>query len=292
MERKQALSLFLIPSLIWGSTWYAITFQLGKVDPIVSVAYRSTLAGITLLVFAFFTGKKLRFSSADHFFLFLQGLFLYGVNYWFVYLAETAIPSGLVAVVFSLVVLMNVFFGNIFLKIPIQKKIIVGAILGLIGTLIIFLPEILKINFNRAYINALVICFSGVILASLGNIVASYNFKRDIPIIQSNAYGMIYGGVLLAIIAFIIGKKFNFDFSTKYVSSLLYLAIFGSVLAFNAYLKLMSLWGPGKAAYIVLVTPIIAIIISAFLEDYHITSYTIGGAGLVLFGNYIVVIKK
>lgn len=292
MNSKQSLGLFIIPSFIWGSTWFAITFQLGTVEPIVSVAYRSALAGIILLIYTYFTGRNMRFSPKDHFFLFLQGLFLYGLNYWFVYAAETVIASGLVAIVFSLVVILNVLFGNIFLKIPIQRKIILGAALGLLGTFVIFFQELHSFNFNKEYTNALLLSLLGVILASLGNIVASYNFNSKIPIIQSNAFGMTYGAIILAIIAVIAGKEFTFDFSIPYVSSLIYLAIFGSIVAFNAYLKLMSLWGPGKTAYIVLVTPIIAVIISYFFENYHITLYTILGAILVLGGNYIVVRKK
>lgn len=292
MNRKQALSLFVIPAFIWGSTWYAITFQLGKVDPIVSVAYRSSIAGSILLLFAFLTKRNLKFGPKDHFFLFLQGAFLYGVNYWFVYIAEATIPSGLVAVVFSLVVILNVVFGNIFLKLAIKRKIIWGALLGLIGTFFIFLPELKGIKYEPQYTNALILSFAGVVLASLGNIVASYNYKSSIPIIQSNAFGMLYGGLILVLVAVVIGKEFTFDVSFKYISSLLYLSIFGSIIAFNAYLKLMSIWGPGKTAYTTLLTPIIAILISYFLEDYHFTFYAFLGAGLVLIGNYIVVIKK
>lgn len=292
MNNNQKLWLFIIPSFIWGSTWYAITFQLGKVDPIVSVAYRSGLAGILLLIYCYITKQNLKYSLHQHFFLFLQGLFLYGVNYWFVYVSESTITSGLVAIIFSLIVILNIVFGNIFLKIPINRNVVLGAVLGLIGTAVIFYPEIVAIEMSTHYFQAIAICLIAVVLASLGNIIASHNHNQKIPVIQSNAFGMTYGAIILAIIAIAIGKKFDFDFSISYIGSLLYLTVLGSIVAFNTYLKLMSFWGPGKAAYIILVTPVIAIIISYFLEDYKLSIYSLLGVGLVLCGNYLVVIKK
>ena len=292
MTSRQALGLFVIPSFIWGSTWYAITFQLGIVDPIISVAYRSALAGIVLLLYAIFTKRTLKFSLNNHFFMFLQGIFLFGINYWFVYLAETHITSGLVAILFSLIIVLNIVFSNIFLKHPINKKVVIAALLGIAGTTVVFYPELKGLQLGHDYYSSIFICLTGVVLASLGNIVASYNNKKGIPIVQSNAFGMVYGAIALFIVAFIIGKTVNFDFSFHYISSLIYLAIFGSVIAFNTYLKLMSMWGPGKAAYIVLVTPIIAIFISFLFEGYKLSIYSLIGAILVLGGNYLIVRKK
>jgi drug/metabolite transporter (DMT)-like permease len=292
MTSRQALWLFVIPSFIWGSTWYAITFQLGKVDPIVSVAYRSALAGIVLILYSLFTKRTLKFTLNNHFFMFLQGIFLFGINYWFVYLAETHITSGLVAILFSLIIVMNIIFSNIFLKHPINKSVVLAALLGITGTAVVFYPELKGLNSGHDYYSSVFICLTGVVLASLGNIVASYNNKNGIPIVQSNAFGMVYGAIALFIVAFFIGKPINFDFTFQYISSLVYLALFGSVVAFNTYLKLMSMWGPGKAAYIVLVTPVIAVFISFLLEDYHLSVYSLIGAILVLGGNYLIVRKK
>jgi len=292
MTNKQAVGLFVIPAFIWGSTWYAITFQLGKVDPIISVAYRSALAGIILILYCLLTKRKLTFTLNNHFFMFLQGVFLYGINYWFVYLAETHITSGLVAVLFSLIIVMNIIFSSIFLKHPINRKVVIAAALGIIGTAIVFYPELRGIKIGHEYYSSVFICLGGVVLASLGNIIASYNHKKEIPIIQNNAFGMLYGAIALSVVAVFLGKPFNFDFSFPYISSLMYLAVFGSVIAFNTYLKLMSLWGPGKAAYIVLVTPIIAIFISYLLEGYKLSIYSLVGALLVLGGNYLIVRKK
>ena len=292
MTSKQALWLFVIPSFIWGSTWYAITFQLGKVDPIVSVAYRSALAGIILLLYCIFTKRKLTFTLNNHFFMFLQGVFLFGINYWFVYLAETHITSGLVAILFSLIIVMNIIFSNIFLKHAFNKKVIIAALLGIVGTTVVFFPELKGLKLGHDYYFAVFVCLAGVVLASLGNIIASYNNSNGIPIVQSNAFGMVYGAIALFVVSLLIGKPFSFDFSPHYVFSLIYLAVLGSVVAFNTYLKLMSMWGPGKAAYIVLVTPIIAIFISFLLEGYNLSLYSFAGAILVLGGNYILIRKK
>lgn len=293
MNPSGKIWLFFIPALIWGSTWYAITFQIGKVDPLVSVAYRFSLAGIILLTYCYFKKESLRFSLKEHFFLFLQGVFLYGLNYWLVYLAETTVASGLVAIIFSLIVVLNIVFANLFLKTPVKKKLIVSAILGITGTVVVFLPELHSIGYSGNYFLMIIVCLISVVLASLGNIIASYNNKKhNIPVLQANALGMTYGAIVVAILAVILGKPFDFDFSIKYIGSLFYLAIFGSVIAFNTYISLIALWGPGKAAYSVLVTPIIAVIISSIFEDYNFSVFTLLGAALVVFGNYLVIRKE
>jgi len=120
---KRQIILFSIPAIIWGSTWYAIKFQLGNVDPLVSVSYRFILAGLILFGICVVTGKKMKFSLHEHFLMFLLGLSLFGLNYWFVYKAETALTSGVVAVIFSLIIFFNIFFNVILLKGKIKKDV-------------------------------------------------------------------------------------------------------------------------------------------------------------------------
>jgi len=291
MKLNSAL-LFIIPSLIWGSTWYAITFQLGKVDPLLSVGYRFALAGVLLLGYARLFKLNLKFTSRDHFFMMLQGFLLFGLNYWLVYLAELYLTSGLVAVVFSILIFMNIFFAVLILKNPIRIPVVLGAVLGLLGTAMIFKPELSSMELSSDSYWGLFISILSVTLASLGNITSAYNQRQNLPVIQVNAFGMIYGALLMFTISVLSGKPFTFDASTSYVLSLFYLAIFGSIIAFGCYLTLIGRIGPDKAAYSILVIPVIALIISAFFEDYQITIYTLLGVGLILVGNLLALRKK
>ncbi len=269
-----------------------IKFQLAVVDPIVSVSYRFAIAGLLLLLYSKITRLNLRFQSKDHLFFALQGVLLFGVNYWLVYLAEIELTSGLVAVLFSLIVFLNIFFATIFLKLRIHLLVLIGGCLGIAGTVIISLQELTSFQLNDKTFIALLLGLSAVILASLGNITSAYNQKNKLPVIQTNAFGMLYGSIAVLIVALFLGKDLIFEYTISYSLSLLYLAIFGSIFAFTTYLKLIGNIGPDKAAYVVLVIPIIALIISSFFEGFHFSFMTILGIIILLIGNVLALLSK
>ncbi|MFY0592082.1 DMT family transporter [Roseivirga sp.] len=284
--------LFVIPAIIWGSTWYVITFQLGKVDPLLSVAYRFLGGAFILFTYCFIKKKPLKYSWKEHARIGLQGSLLFGINYWLVYQSESLINSGLVAVAFSTIIFFNMIFGAIFLKLKIVSKVISGALLGLVGTIIIFKDELQSIDASGDTMTGILLCFLGVASASLGNIVSASNSKMKIPVIQSTAYGMGYGGLMMLAIALGLGKEFAFDTSLEYVLSLSYLTIFGSIIAFVTYLTLISKIGPDRAAYAIVLLPLIAVTISTLLEGFNFTVYTALGMLLLLLGNYFALAKK
>jgi drug/metabolite transporter (DMT)-like permease len=285
---KRQIILFSIPAIIWGSTWYAIKFQLGSVDPLVSVSYRFILAGLILFGFCVVTGKKMNFRLHDHFLMFLLGLSLFGLNYWFVYKAESALTSGVVAVIFSLIIFFNIFFNTILLKGKIKKDVVFAAILGVIGTALLFKNELSSFNLNKEDLYILLFCLGGLISASLGNIISAYKQKKNIPVLQSNAFAMLYGGVSMYLAVLILGKPVSFDYSMSYSVSLFYLAIFGSIITFSVYLKLLGEIGPDRSVYIALITPAIAMVISTIFEDYHWNGFAFAGIGFLFAGNYFV----
>lgn len=279
--------LFVIPALIWGSTWYVIKFQLGVVDPLLSVAYRFLLAGIILISFSLLSGKKMKFTAKEHFLMFLLGLSLFGINYWFVYKAETVLTSGVVAVIFSLIIIFNILFNALLLKGKIKKEVLLAAVLGITGTSLLFKNELSSFQLRPDDILILLICFGGLITASLGNIISAYQQKKKIPVIQANAFGMLYGGFSMFLVVLITGKPLVFEVSVNYSLSLLYLAVFGSIMAFTNYLKLLGEIGPDRAVYIALITPAIAMGISTIFEDYHWDAYAFLGIVLLFSGNIL-----
>lgn len=279
--------LFTIPSLIWGSTWYAIKFQLGVVDPLLSVAYRFLLAGILFITFCLITGRSLKFSPREHFLIALLGLSLFGINYWFVYEAETILTSGVVAVIFSLIIFFNIFFNAILLKGKIKKDVILAAFLGVGGTVLLFKNEFNSFSLNAKDSIVFLLCLGGLITASLGNILSAYKQKKKLPVIQTNAIGMLYGGLAMFALALITGKPLVFETSVSYIVSLFYLAIFGSIIAFSTYLKLLGEIGPDRSIYIALITPAIALGISTFFEGYRWDLYAVLGILLLFSGNIL-----
>ena len=278
------LSLFIAAALIWGSTWLAIKFQLGVVDPLVSIFYRFLLAAIIIFVYLWISRNNLKYDLKQHLFMALQGFLLFGINYWLVYLAELHITSGLVAIMFSTIVFLNIFFGALFIKSKIRPIVVLGAVIGFIGISFVFKVEIVRFNLSSQNSLALLIALVGAIAASLGNITSAYNQMKKIPVIQSNAFGMLYGSLFMLIIALILNKPFDFDPSLSYILSLAYLALFGSVIAFSCYLTLLGKIGADRAGYITLVIPIIAIILSSIFESLRLDLYMFIGIILISFG--------
>ena len=285
------ITLYIITVLVWGSTWLAIKYQLGSVDPMVSVIYRFGLATALLMIFCYVKGLNLKFSLKEHLFMALLGVLLFSVNYWLVYVAELYLTSGLVAVLFSSIVFMNIANGSIFLGTAVERKMIAGAVLGIIGIIMIFMPEIEAFDLSDKGVFGLSIGFISVLLASFGNITSARNTKNNIPVIQANAFGMGYGTILLALIALILGKEFSFTVSIPYISSLFYLSVFGSIIAFGSYLTLIGSIGADKASYTIMLVPLVALILSTFFEGYSWNLSAILGLLLVVGGNFLALSK-
>jgi len=282
---------YLVTVLIWGSTWLAIKFQLGIVAPELSIAYRFTLAAVLLFIYSTARRLTLRFSWRQHAFMALQGFLLFSFNYVLVYLAEGYLTSGLVAILFSTIIITNVILGTIFLGSPIRMRVVLGAIVGILGISIIFYPELSSFDTSGGGGLGVILSLVSVISASLGNILSARNQRNDLPVIQTNAFGMAYGAVLMFAFAAINGSSLTFDPSFSYVVSLLYLALFGSVIAFGAYLTLLGRIGADRAAYVTVLFPVISLSLSTLFEGMTWDLFQVTGVVLVLLGNAIVLAK-
>ena len=283
------LLLYLACVLIWGTTWYAITLQLGVVTPEISLVYRFGLATLCLLVFARIRRTNLSLSARDHFFAMLQGLTMFGVNYALIYYGTQYISSGLVAVLFTTLTFMNLFNEHWFFGVRLRAATALAAALGLAGIGLIFLPELRQLGTSATILHGTLIVLAGTYAASLGNMAAIRNTGTGLPIVSITVWGMSYGTACLAVMALLRGARFEFDPSPDYVFSLLYLALFGSAAAFVAYLELIRRIGPGPAAYTSVVVPLVALALSTWLEGYVWTLTAAAGVVLVLTGNLIIV---
>lgn len=283
---------YTITVLIWGSTWLAIKFQLGTIDPMVSVAYRFSLAAVILILWCALFRLKMRFTKFEHLTIALQGMFLFALNYLLFYIAELNLTSGLAAVIFSTILVMNMINGAILLGTPFNQKVIAGGFLGLVGIMLVFKPEMSSFSFSDNGFTDVALCFAATFLASIGNIISAYNQKKGLPIIQTNAYGMGYGALLMLCLAFFSGKEFSVVLSVGYLGSLFYLAVFGSIVAFGCYLTLVGNIGADRAAYSTLLFPIVALGISTICEGYQWSVYAVTGVILILSGNLLMLKKK
>jgi drug/metabolite transporter (DMT)-like permease len=286
------LLLYVVTVLIWGSTWYVIEFQLGTVAIEVSLAYRFLLAAALMFAWCGLRGKSLRFDWVTHRYFILMGFFLFGLNYLAAYSAQIYITSALNAIGFSAMLWMNIVNARMFLGRRIEPRTYAGAVLGIVGIIVLFWPEIQDVSWSdRIFIGA-VISLTGAYLASMGNIVSHSAQQKKIPVMQSNAWGMLYGGLLNVVVALAQGKTFAFDSSPEYVMSLLFLAVFGSVIAFGCYLTLLGRIGVERAGYAVVMFPVVAVIVSALFEGLELDFHIYMGVVLALAGNVAILARR
>ena len=287
MSFRSPVSLFTIATLIWGSTWFAIKFQLGVVSPDVSVAYRFALGAIVLAGWCLVTRRSLRFDMRQHAYVALQGFLMFGLNYVGVYYAERYTTSGLVAVIFSTIVFMNPIGAHWLFGTAVTLRTLVAAVLGVVGVTLLFVPELWQARHGGDIALGFVFGIGSTLIASAGNMAAMRNQRALIPVLSSTAWGMLYGAATAAIMAFIAGASWTIDLRAPYLLSLAYLAVFGSVIAFGCYLTLLKIVGPGPASYVGVTTPIVAMIVSTLFEGYRWSPLAAFGVVLAMAGNWL-----
>lgn len=290
------LLLYSIAVLIWGSTWLAIKFQLTQVPPVLSVAYRFGLAAAILFTFCLLTRRTLRFSVRQQAYMALQGGLTFCCGYVLCYQASIFLTSGLLAIVFSLIQAMNIFNLRLFLGRAIRPRAVVGGLIGLVGLCLVFQEEILSFSLT-AGVKGLLLGIAAAYFSSLGNIVVVKNSTDGVPVAQANAFGMAYGAVFTLGLHFVLGGRLELDGSIGYLGPLVYLAVFGSVIAFGCYFSLVNRIGADYAAYCATLSPILAMLLSWRFEGYVWTLPALIGIVAVLAGNVIIltpgrIIKK
>lgn len=284
--------LYGVTVLVWGSTWLAIEFQLGEVPPEVSVFYRYVAAAMLLFGWCVLRRLPLRFDARAHGYFALLGLCLFGLNYLLTYHAQQYITSALSAIAFSTMLWMNIINARLFFGTRVELRVVAGSLFGIAGVITLFYPEIETVSWSDATLLGASLSMSGALIASLGNMASLAAQRRSLPIMQSNAWGMLYGAALTGGFVALSGKDFAFDASPGYVLSLGYLVIFGSIVAFGAYLTLLGRIGAHKAGYAVVMFPVVAVVLSVLFEGLAVTANVVVGVLLVLAGNLITLARQ
>jgi drug/metabolite transporter (DMT)-like permease len=284
--------LFLITLFCWSPTWYLIKFQLGYVDPLISVFYRFLIAAIIIFIYIISKKKKMKFSVNYHLWFLFFGTCLYSINYVFFYLSNTYLISAFPAVVFSTVVIMNILGETFYFKKKPSYKTLIGAAIGMVGIIIIFNNEIFNFNLEKGTHIGLFLALIGTFSASTGNMVHQRNLNNNFPPLQTIAYAMLYGSLVTLLITQVRGAELLFEYSFSYISSLFYLSIFGSIFAFISYLKLLEKVGPGRAGYVGVVMPVLALIISTVFERLEWQTDLIVGLPILIIGAILVINQK
>ena len=280
--------LYGITILIWGSSWIMIKFQVEVVSASISIFYRFFLAAIILQCLCLIKRQKSVYALREYIFIAIQGFCLFAVNYWLFYLSAEYLSSGLMALIFSTIVVMNMINGRIWFGTPINLKMVFGAMMGISGLTLVFWPEIQWEDSNYNMFKGLIFAFVATYFSSLGNIVSVRNQKKGIPVFYSNAYAMTFGCLTMLMITMITNEPWNFSWNPQFLLSLVFLSVFASVVGFWCYLTLLGRVGADRGAYATLIFPIVALSISTVFEGYQWSLIAISGVVLILLGNFII----
>ena len=280
--------LYGITILIWGSSWIMIKFQVEVVSASISVFYRFFLAAIILQCLCLIKRQKSVYDLREYIFIAIQGFCLFAVNYWLFYLSAEYLTSGLMALIFSTIVVMNMINGRIWFGTPINLKMVFGAMMGISGLTLVFWPEIQWEDSNYNMFKGLLLAFVATYFSSLGNIVSVRNQKKGIPVFYSNTYAMTFGCLTMLMITMITDEPWNFSWNPQFLLSLVFLSVFASVVGFWCYLTLLGRVGADRGAYATLIFPIVALSISTVFEGYQWSLIAIYGVVLILLGNFII----
>jgi drug/metabolite transporter (DMT)-like permease len=284
--------LYVVAVAIWGSTWLAITYQLGTVAPEISVGYRFTLAGLVLFAFCRWRGIGLAFERSAHLDMFLTGLGMYCVSYIFVYFAESYIVSGMVAVGYSASPMLAMLASRLFYGTPITRAVLAGSILGIAGIVLVFWNEFAQVGASRDATLGAGFTALSVLISTGGTMMAMRVQRRKLAIWPSMAWSMFYGGVVALLIGLANGKALAFVATPAYIGTLLYLTLAGSIVTFACYLTLVTRIGAAPASYIGVMTPVVALVVSAMFENLAWSAFTLAGIALLVVGNVFMLRAK
>ena len=276
-------------ALIWGTTWYAITFQLGAVDPVVSVVLRFAIAAAVLALGVKATGGKLAMTRPQHLAAMGQGLFSFAISYAFVYASEEKIASAVVAVIFAALAFLNLILFRVVSKQKAASAAWLGAGMGVIGVAVLSGGEVMGAGLGLHAVEGVTFAVIAVVASAFGNWFAWKGQAAGAQVLPGTAWAMAYGTAALALYGLVTGVSWSVAWSPAYVISLLYLSLFGSVIAFGLYFTIARARGYALASYISALTPPIAMLVSVLFEGARFGLIAFVGLALVLAGQLFLI---
>ncbi|NBB24172.1 EamA family transporter [Porphyrobacter sp. SLTP] len=284
MLSPKVLIPFMLTGTIWGSTWFVITGQISDVPAAWGVFYRFMLATPALFVLAVVMGNRLKLNRPEHLLALGVGIAQFSGNFLFVYHAESHITSGIVAVMFALLMVPNAVFAKIFIGETVQGGFIGGSLVAIAGVAMLLVHE-----WNAAPLGGnvglgIVLAIGGMLAASIANVVQANPTGRGVPMVSFLAWAMVYGTAFDLVYALVTVGPPQVPSAWQFWAGTAYLAIIGSVVTFPLHYNLVREIGAGRTAYNGIVTVCVAMGLSTLFEGFKWDALSAGGMALALVG--------
>ncbi|MBN9243657.1 MAG: EamA family transporter [Mesorhizobium sp.] len=281
--------LYALTVIAWSLSWFAIRLQVGTVPNEVNLVWRFGIATALMFLWVVVSGRRVRFPLREHVRFAALGVLMFSTNFLLFYYAAGYLVSGLLSVVFSLASVVNILLAAVVLHETPSPRVLAGGLIGFFGIALMFSPEIAAHGLSGATVIGLALCVGGTLCFCLGNQISAAGLRRGLPLIPMTAWGMVYGTLFSALLALFLGRPFIVEPTVSYLGSLLFLAVISTVIAFSAYLTLLSRIGPARAGYATVLFPIFALLVSTALEGYRWSAYAFAGLVFVALGNVLVI---
>jgi len=281
-------ALYTVSVLVWGLSWIALHYQVGQVAPAVSIVWRFAVASPLMLAFAAWRGERLLFRLAEHRYFLALGAAIFSTNFALFYYAGAHIASGLLSIVFSLASIGNVALASLIFGARIERRVLIGAALGVIGVVLMFYPELGGMRLEAGALLGLALSLAGTLSFCLGNMLSVAAQRKGLPVFATIGWSMAYGVAIMSLFALVRGDRFAIEWSATYLGGLLYLSVLGSVVAFGVYFTLLGRIGAARAGYTTVMYPVVALVVSTFAENYRWSVLAVAGLAAVLSGNLLV----
>lgn len=282
--RTRSILAFILVTLIWGSTWSVIKDQISVVPAQWSVTWRFALATVGMALLAKWRGEDLRLGPGGYRFAAMLGLLQFCLNFQFVYQAQHHLTSGVVAVLFALLMVPNAVFARVFLGTPVTGRFLLGGAVAIIGIGLLLAHEYEVVSTSGSVLLGLALACTAILCASGANVMLATSTARRQPAVSLLAWAMLFGTLVDAGLALAMTGPPVFDPRPEYWWGIAYLGILGSVVTFPLYFALIRDWGPGPAAYNGVAVPVVAMALSTVLEGYQWTALAASGAMLAMAG--------
>lgn len=284
MLSPKVLVPFMLTGTIWGSTWFVITGQIADVPAAWGVFFRFMLATPALFVLAVAMGNRLKLNRPEQLLALGVGIAQFSGNFLFVYHSEQHITSGIVAVMFALLMVPNAIFARVFIGERVQGGFIGGSLVAIAGVALLLVHE-----WNAAPLGGdvglgIVLAICGMLAASIANVVQANPTGRGVPMVSLLAWAMLYGTTFDFVYALVTEGAPQVPTAWQFWAGTAYLAIIGSVVTFPLHYNLVREIGAGKTAYNAIVTVCVAMLLSTLFEGFRWDMLSASGMALALTG--------
>lgn len=283
-ERLLTILAFATICIVWGTTYLAIAIAIETIPPLALTAIRFVIAGVVLAGIAVWRGERLPRDRSTLANLALVGFLLVGVGNLAVVWAEQWVPSGLAALFvatapFWMVVIEA--FRSHGERVNLQSG--AGMLLGFVGVALLVTPGGAGPAWNLAFIGGAIAIQIGSIAWQLGSVRAKYNLTH-VPLLASAGLQMLFGGLIVGVLSIAIGEPARFSWNARTLAALVYLTLFGSIIAYSAYVYALAKLRTTKISLYAYINPVVAVILGWLILDEQLTAVSIVAMVVVLGG--------